>query len=100
MWSPRPPGPESSVTTLPNEPPLESEPEPRSRSWIWYWIAITSFVSYPLSVAPVLWICKHFLGGPPPYAVQLLYRPLEILYFASPMVRAFYDAYFKLLDVR
>jgi hypothetical protein len=87
------------LTDTPKEPPLDSEPEPRNRRWIWYWLVATSLIAYPLSVGPVHWIYRKSFVAPPPYALQLFYKPLEWLYETIPLVKTLYDKYFEFLGV-
>lgn len=85
----------------PDQPQLDSEPEERRLLRPWHLALTGGLVGYPLSVAPVAWICRmidptmQFTAW-----LRLVYAPIKALYEAIPFVREFYDWYFSLFGVK
>jgi len=85
----------------PSPPPLDEEPpSPRVlRPWLFALVGL--FAGYPLSVAPVAWICQKLdPGGTSTDFVRMAYLPIKFLYDSVPFVRVFYDWYLGLFGVR
>ena len=82
-------------------PPLEAEPESAPLLRPWFITLLAGLVGYPLSVAPVAWVCQKVdPGGTWSEYVRMGYLPLKFLYDTVPPVHAFYDWYLGLFGVR
>lgn len=82
-------------------PPLEAEPETPPFLRPWFVALLGGFVGYPLSVAPVAWVCQKVdPAGTWTEYVRMGYLPLKFLYDTVPPVRLFYDWYLGLFGVR
>ncbi len=94
------------MTTEPSKndtspPQLEAEPELPSFLRPWFIALLGAFVGYPLSVAPVAWVCQKVdPNGTWTEYIRMGYLPLKFLYDTLPPVRLFYDWYLGLFGVR